>query len=232
MTRIFFTCNSANNSSRLETNLIVSNTDKTRRSTALTNCQLPVANCSYCASNTTPTQTSRAEAQRRLSTSSLRKSLAMTALTMNVREAEAGATRLASPQERAVSRLKKPTDMQASASRNCFSPNTLPITTSRPRRARSSSRSPMRFMALESSTSPALEASTIMAMALQSSSDFMLSSGIGQRFFSGLSQRRATGDPTYATGDEQDSSPAHGRDVLSEEIFGEQSNDHVAHGRS
>ncbi len=59
----------------------------------------------YPASSATPAATHRAAIQRRRSTRSCRKILAPTALAMNVREAEAGATRLTSPQESPNSKL-------------------------------------------------------------------------------------------------------------------------------
>src|SRR5205807_6963874 len=166
-------------------------------------------------------QTSRADIHRRRSTFSFRKILASAALTMKVREAEAGATRLASPQERAVSRLKKPTAMHPRPIRKCRSRKILPTTARMPLRVWSSSRSPMRFMALESRTSPALEAKTIMPIALHSLSGFMLLpwltqhllvvlSSLGLR----LSQSRAAGHPAYAATDEQNADPAKSRYIL------------------
>src|ERR1051325_11438422 len=128
----------------------------------------------YWTSSRTPIQTRAAEIQRRRATFSCRKNLARMAEVMKVSEAEAGATRLASPQERAVSRQKKLKMRQASPRRKSFSRVTRVITASRPLRERSSSRSPMRFMAAESRTSPELEARTRVAMAIQSLSEFML----------------------------------------------------------
>src|SRR5579859_1871158 len=125
-------------------------------------------------SSRTPMQTRAAEIQRRRSTFSCRKNLARMAEQMKVSEAEAGATRLASPQESAVSRQKKLKMRQARAQRKSFSRTTRLMTASSPRRARRSSRSPMRFMAAESRTSPELEARTRVAMAIQSLSEFML----------------------------------------------------------
>src|SRR5258708_3642259 len=72
-------------------------------------------------SKATPTQTRTAAIQRRWSTASFRKILAIIALTTKVMDAEAGATKLSSPQERAVSRLKKPTEKQQRASKKRFS---------------------------------------------------------------------------------------------------------------
>src|SRR5262245_42219331 len=170
-----------------------------------------------------------AATQRRWSTSSLRNTLAITALTMKVSEAEAGATRLRSPQESAVSRLKKPMLKQHSDRKKSFSEKIFPITTRTPRRARSSSRSPMRFMAAESRTSPLLEASTIMAMANQSSSDFMLLlAGANARFpLLGRRQSWSTRDPAHAATDEQHSQPAQRRDVFVQEILSDQGHHHV-----
>src|SRR5258708_978949 len=91
----------------------------------------------YFASKATPTHTSAAEIQRRRSTSSLRKTLAATALQIKVRDAEDGATRLASPQESAVNRLKKPSVMQLRATRNVPSLKTRTMTSNRPLQARS-----------------------------------------------------------------------------------------------
>src|SRR5258707_6290366 len=180
-------------------------------------------------SSATPTQTKAAEIQRRWSTSSLRNTLAITALTMNVMEAEAGATRLSAHQENAVSRLKKPMVMQQSPSRKRPSLKTRPITASRPRRARISAKSPMRFMALESRTSPALEASTIAAMALHSSSDFMLllrPLGMGLARAAGR-QSGAAGYPTNPTTNQQDSQPAQRGNVLMQKVFSNQGDEHV-----
>src|SRR5438270_4502759 len=126
-------------------------------------------------------QTSAAEIQRRRSTFSCRKNFAKIAEQIKVREAEAGATRLASPQESAVSRQKKLKIRQAKASRKSFSRVTRRMTASSPLRERISSRSPMRFMAAESRTSPLLEASTSVAMAIQSLSEFMLLLGRRER---------------------------------------------------
>src|SRR6266404_8180545 len=67
------------------------------------------------AASATPTHTSKAEIQRRLSTSSFRNNFAKPAVRMKVSEAETGATKLASPQESAASKLKKATAMQAIA---------------------------------------------------------------------------------------------------------------------
>src|SRR5215469_13597648 len=124
---------------------------------------------------------------------------------MKVREAEAGATRLRSAQERAASRLKKPKDKQQRASRKCFSENTRPTTTNNPRLACNSWRSPMRFMALERRTSPALEARTIAAIAPQVSSDLMLLLPPSPWRFYRLrcGQSRPTGDPAHAAADQQ-----------------------------
>src|SRR5262249_11726094 len=122
------------------------------------------------------------------------------ALTTNVMDADAGATRLRSPQERAARRLKKPTEKQHRAKRKRFSLKTLPIAASTPRLARSSSRSPMRFMALESRTSPPLERRTISKIALHSSSDLMLPLASAQAGFPRLwlSQGWAARNPAYA----------------------------------
>src|SRR5579864_4117165 len=155
-------------------------------------------------------QTRTAETQRRRSTSSFRKSLDKTVLTTKVRDAEAGATRLRSPQESAVSRLKKPTENEHRASRNSFSLKILAITLSSPLCARSSLRSPIRFIAAESSTSPPLEPSTIRAIADQSSSDFMLLLGRARARFLPLGSRqcRTASDPAYSTTDQRDPEPA------------------------
>src|SRR5262249_16703052 len=117
----------------------------------------------------------------------------MIALATNVIEAEAGATSLSPPQEGAVSKLKKAIEKEHRAKRKRFWLKTLPTTASVPRPARSSWRSPMRFMALESRTSPPLEANTIMKMAAHSSSDFMLLLARAQTGFTrfGLGDLRA-----------------------------------------
>src|SRR5262249_3142324 len=181
-------------------------------------------------SRATPTQTRTAAIQRRWSTSSLRKILAMIALATNVIEAEAGATRLSSPQESAVSKLKKPTEKQHSARRKRFSLNTLPTTASVPRPARSSLRSPIRFMALESRTSPPLEANTIMKMAAHSSSDFMLLLARAQTGFTrfGLGDLRTARHPADAAADQQDSQPTQWRDIFVEKVSSEESDEDVA----
>src|SRR5262249_42904496 len=158
--------------------------------------------------------------QRRWSTSSLRKILAMIALTTNVMEADAGATRLTSPQESAVSKLKKPTEKQHRAKRKRFSLKTLATTASVPQPARSGLRSPMRFMALESRTSPPLEANTITKMATHSSSDFMLLLARAQTGFKrfGFGDLRAARYPADAAADQQDSQPAQWCDILVEKV--------------
>src|SRR5262249_15042807 len=126
-----------------------------------------------------------------------------------VSDADAGATRLRSPQESAVNRLKKPIVKQQSASRKCFSPKTATITAKMPRRARSSSKSPIRFIALDVRTSPPLEASTITAIAIQSPSHFMLLLLHGCRGFPRmLRQCRTSRYPAYSTTDQQYSQPA------------------------
>src|ERR1051326_2778431 len=110
----------------------------------------------YCTRSRTPIQTRAAEIQRRRSTFSCRKNFARMADVIKVREAEAGATRLASPQESAVSRQKKLKIRQAGARRKSFSRTTRLMTASRPFFERISSRPPMGFMAAESRTSPEL----------------------------------------------------------------------------
>src|SRR5260370_2278970 len=160
-------------------------------------------------SRATPSQTRAAAIQRRWSTAFFRKILAIIALTTKVMDAEAGATKLSSPQERAVSRLKKPTEKQQRASRKRFSVNTRTITASTLRLARSWSRSPIRFMALESKTSPPLEPSTIMKMAVQSSSDFIVLLARMQAGFPGrgVGEIRTARDPAHAAPNPQDPPP-------------------------
>src|SRR5882724_7146207 len=187
--------------------------------------------CFYFASSATPTHTSAAEIQRRRSTSSLRKTLAATALQTNVKDAEEGATRLASPQESAVSRLKKPSVMQPSATRNVPSLKTRMITASSPLRSRNSARSPMPFMELESRTSPALEKTTIIAMAIQSLGKLLTPFGSSHRLsLLRLRYRRAAGDKANPGADEQNAGPAPAADLFMKKVPGKNRNHHVAHG--
>src|ERR1051326_7582411 len=183
-------------------------------------------------------QTRAAEIQRRRSTFSCRKNLAKIAEVMKVREAEAGATRLASPQESAVSRQKKLKIRQASPKRKSFSRVTRAMTASRPCFERSSSRSPMRFMAAESRTSPELEARTSVAMAIQSLSEFMLLSqftlfGEIRLLIAGFfahSERRPARDQADTAGDEEDAGPSPGTDALMEKDAREKCSDYVSKG--
>src|SRR5262249_2055966 len=155
-----------------------------------------------------------------------------------VSEAEAGATRLASPQESAVSRQKKLKMRQASPRRKSFSRVTRAMTASRPLRERSSSRSPMRFMAAESRTSPELEARTSVAMAIQSLSEFMLLSQFRLFGETGLliagffmhRERRAARDQTDTAGDEENAGPSPGADGFMEKDAREKRWDHVSKG--
>src|SRR5580765_5065504 len=154
-------------------------------------------------------QTSAAESQRRRSTFSCRMNLARIAEQIYVSDAEAGATRLASPQESAVSRQKKLKIRQQSPNRKSFSRTTWPTTASRPFFARISSRSPMRFIAAESITSPALEASTRMPMAVQSLSELMLLLLRGElACVAAFRQGRPARYQSYAAGNEQDAAPS------------------------
>src|SRR5262249_32871328 len=90
----------------------------------------------------------------------------------------------------------------------------------------------MRFIALESRTSPPLEANTITKMAAQSSSDFMLLLARAQTGFEwfGLGDLRAARHPADATADQQDSQPAQRRDVLVEKVSSEESDQDVSQG--
>src|SRR5215472_13301548 len=160
-------------------------------------------------------QTKPAEIQRRRSTFSCRTNFASIAEQIKVSDAEAGATRLASPQERAVNRQKKLKIRLMSPKRKSFSLTTRPITASKPFRARSSSRSPMRFMAADSSTSPVLEAMTSVAIAIQSLSELMLLLGRRRgesRRLLPLRQRRSARNQAYTAGDQQDAGPPPGTD--------------------
>src|SRR5262249_52261284 len=121
---------------------------------------------------------------------------------------------------------------QASASRKCFSLKTAPITAKMPRLARSSSKSPIRFIALDVRTSPPLEASTITAIAIQSSSHFMLLLlHRGGRFPRMLRQRRTSRYPAYSKTDPQYSPPAPPFDVLLKHEFRNECDKHVTKGR-
>src|SRR5947209_11637143 len=86
----------------------------------------------YFTSSKTPIHTRAAEIQRRRSTFSCRMNLDNIAEQIKVSEAEAGATRLASPHESAVSRQKKLKMRQASPRRKSLSRMTWPITVNRP----------------------------------------------------------------------------------------------------
>src|SRR6478752_371807 len=104
----------------------------------------------------------------------------------------------------------------------------------------------MRFMAAERSTSPALEASTSVAMAIQSlswftlpsqfalGSDLMLLAGwmVGGRGrpadFAVHGERRAARHQAHTAGDQQHAGPAPGADSLMQEHAREKGRDHVA----
>src|SRR5438270_3480954 len=105
----------------------------------------------------------------------------------------------------------------------------------------------MRFMAAERSTSPALEASTSVAMAIQSLSWFTLPSRLGLIFklmlprwmpggrgggkilaFAMHGERRAARDQANAAGDQQHAGPAPGADRLMQKHAGKKRRDHVA----
>src|SRR5262249_40515211 len=121
---------------------------------------------------------------------------------------------------------------QASASRKCFSLKTAPITAKMPRLARSSSRSPIRFIALDVRTSPPLEASTITAIAIHSSSHFMLLLlHCCRRFSRMLCQCRTSCYPASSTTDQQHSQPAEQGDVFVKKKLGNECDKHVAEGR-
>src|SRR5215472_6666571 len=177
-------------------------------------------------------QTKPAEIQRRRSTFSCRTNFASIAEQIKVSDAEAGATRLASPQERAVNRQKKLKIRLMSPKRKSFSLTTRPITASKPFRARSSSRSPMRFMAADSSTSPVLEAMTSVAIAIQSLSELMLL--LGRRKWRALlpfRQGRSARNQTDAAGDQQHAGPSPGADCFVKKEAREKCGDHVAKRR-
>src|SRR5579864_3240080 len=122
---------------------------------------------------------------------------------------------------------------QQSPRRKSFSLMTRLMTPRRPFSTRIRSRSPMRFMAAESITSPALEASTSIPMAVQSLSEFMLLLGCCERriFLSSLSERRPSRHETHAAGDEQDAGPSPGTDGFMQENTRQESCDDVAEGR-
>src|SRR5262245_51534666 len=87
---------------------------------------------SHFTSRRTPIHTRAAEIQRRRSTFSWRTNFASTAELIKVSEAEAGATRLASPHERAVSKQKKLKIRLTRPKRKSFSLITRRITASKP----------------------------------------------------------------------------------------------------
>src|SRR4051812_4047998 len=155
--------------------------------------------------------------------------LARMAEQIKVSEADAGATRLASPHDSAMSRQKKLKMRQASPKRKSLSRTTCPTTASRPLRERISSRSPMRFMAAERSTSPVLEASTSVTMAIQSLSEFTLFSGRGKvTVFIVHGERGVAGHQADAAGDQQHAGPAPGTDGFMQKHAREKGCDNVA----
>src|SRR5690348_15936901 len=130
-------------------------------------------------------------------------------LQINVRKADAGATRLTSPQERAVSKQKKLNVRQARPNRKNFSLNTRTITASKPCLERSASMSPTGFMAAESMTSPALDESTSTPIAVHSLNQFMdFLRHLFQILDLGLSQRRTARYQSDAEADEQHARPS------------------------
>src|SRR6476661_623515 len=122
---------------------------------------------------------------------------------------------------------------QQSPRRKSFSLMTRLITPRRPFSTRIRSRSPMRFIAAESITSPALEARTSIPMAVQSLSEFMLLLACGQLrvlffVFAALGKRRAAGHKAHAAGDEQDARPSPGTDGFMQKNTRQESGDDVA----
>src|SRR5262245_45868296 len=91
----------------------------------------------------------------------------------------------------------------------------------------------MRFMALESRTSPPLEASTTAAIADHSSSDFMLLLAARHTCFPRLrrSKGRPARDPAHAAAYQQNAQPACWRDVLMKKGPSQDSYQDVTHGR-
>src|SRR5271157_2254094 len=115
-------------------------------------------------------QTNTAAVQRRRSTFSLRKILPAIALVTSVSEAEAGATRLRLRWFRANSKEKKARARNPTPKKKSGQVRTARMAPFMPERARIWSRSPMDFMAVAVSTSPAVEQRTteaIMAVAAQ-----------------------------------------------------------------
>src|SRR5258708_3131213 len=91
----------------------------------------------------------------------------------------------------------------------------------------------MRFIALESRTSPALEVSTITAIADHSSSDLMLLLSLAQHWGTSgtaLGDFRTACNPSYAATDQNDSQPAIGRHVLMQKKMGQHGHQQISHG--
>src|SRR5262249_39182813 len=138
----------------------------------------------------------------------------------------------ASPQESAVSRQKKLKIRHDRPSRKSFSRTTRPITASRPFLMRISSRSPMRFMAAESRTSPVLDAMTSVPIATHSLSEFMLLLGSGEAVRSAaLGERRPAGYQADTAGNEQHPGPSPGADGFVQKVSREKRSNHVAESR-
>src|SRR5450631_575853 len=101
---------------------------------------------------------------RRRSSGSCRKNFAATALLTNVRDADAGATRLTLALLTANSSEKKLSAMQITPTTKRTLPTTARIAPSRPDFAFTTSRSPILRMAEAVSTSPAVAVSTMAAI--------------------------------------------------------------------
>src|SRR5262249_26304845 len=108
---------------------------------------------------------------------------------------------------------------------------TRPMTASRPLVARISSRSPMRFMAAESRTSPVLDASTSVAMAIQSLNELMLLLGGRQCMrVAPPGERWSARHQAYTAGDKQNAGPAPRADRFMQKNAREKSRDHITQG--